>query len=161
QEVERLLQRVQALLTRQLDELQGRVELGLMVLWERDHLFAEIVEENPSIRALRDQIGGLPPDKGHYERIRLGELTSEGMEHKREQEAAAVLDRLSPLAEATVTNRLHIDMMILNGAFLVERAQVERFAQEVAKLTESQAGRLVLRYAGPLPPYNFVTVALH
>src|SRR5690242_11932912 len=41
-----------------LDVVHGRVELGVKVIWEKDRLFAELAEEDESIRALRDQIAG-------------------------------------------------------------------------------------------------------
>jgi len=58
-------------------------------------------------------------------------------------------------------NPLLADMMVLDGSFLVDRDGIEAFEAQVQQLDEVQAGRLVFTYAGPLPPYSFVTLRLN
>ena len=155
---EKLLRREHDELQDHLAYVQGRVELGLKVLWNRDHLFAEIVAERDDIRALRDHLAGRPPDSAYYERIQLGELTNAAIGDKRERDAEAVLDRLSPLAVDLHMNGLLTDMMIVNASFLVDRDRIQAFDAEVQQLGELHAERLVFQYVGPLPPYSFVNI---
>ncbi len=157
---EKLLKRELDELHRNLDYIRGRVELGLRVLWNREQLFAEIVAENDEIRALRDSLAGQSPDTMYYERIQLGQLTEAAINHKRDAEAEAILDALQPLAVETRLNRNLADMMILNAAFLVDKAQIQAFDAAVQSLDEAHAGRLIFRYVGPLPPYSFVQVSV-
>jgi Gas vesicle synthesis protein GvpL/GvpF len=147
-------------LHRQLDYVRGRVELGLRVLWHRERLFSEIVAENNEVRALRDSTAGGSPDATYYDRIRLGELTAAAINLKRDQEADSLLEALHPLAVETRLNSNITDMMILNAAFLVDRTRVEAFDDAVRAIDEAQAGRLIFRYVGPLPPYNFVNISV-
>ncbi|MGZ6391141.1 MAG: GvpL/GvpF family gas vesicle protein, partial [Ktedonobacterales bacterium] len=140
----------------QLDRVRGHVEMGLMVLWERERLFADITDEDARIRRLRDAIAAQPQDTAYYDRIALGELVATAIEQRREQEAAALLVGLQPLASESRVNRNINDMMILNAAFLVKRDRVSVFDQHVDELAQASTGRLIFRYAGPLAPYNFV-----
>ena len=48
------------------------------------------------------------------------------------------------------------DMMLLNAAFLVDKAQEQAFDARVHALGEARSGRQIFQYVGPLPPYNFV-----
>ncbi|MBI4317316.1 MAG: GvpL/GvpF family gas vesicle protein [Chloroflexi bacterium] len=138
-----------------------REELGLKVFWSRDRLFAEIAAEDGRIRALRDNIAGRSPDETHYQRIQLGQLTEEAIIRKRDAEAEAILEAVRPLAVQTRVNKILTDIMILNAAFLVERAHEKEFDATVNALDEAQAGRSIFKYAGPLPPYNFVNIVVH
>jgi hypothetical protein len=143
-----------------LDYVHGRIELDLKVLWNEERLFAEIVAENDDIRALRDSLAGQPPDATQYERIGLGERVAAAIERKSEAEAAWLLDALAPLAVETRVNDNLGDMMLLNAAFLVDKSQEQAFDATVQALSAAQAGRQILQYVGPLPPYNFVDLRI-
>jgi Gas vesicle synthesis protein GvpL/GvpF len=158
QEVQELLHRAADALHRSLEDVRGRIEVELRVLWHEERLFADIVAENEDIRALRDRLAGQAPAATHYERIQLGEMVAAALERKSAAEAAALLDALEPLAVATRVNKNLGDMMLLNAAFLVNRSQEPAFDAQVQALGEVQVGRLIFRYVGPLPPYNFVDI---
>jgi hypothetical protein len=144
-----------------LEYVRGRSQLGLTVLWNREQLFSEIVAEDETIRALRDATVGQSEDATYYERIRIGELTEAAISRKRGSEAEEILYALEPLAVETALNDNVSDMMILSAAFLVDRDQLETFDAQVDALGRAQSGRLIFRYVGPLPPYNFVNLAVN
>jgi hypothetical protein len=154
--IEKLLRASFEELHQQLEAIQGCVELDLKVLWNRERLFEEVVAENDRIRALRETIASAPVN----EQIELGQLTSEVIAGKSDQEGEAILDELEPLAVEVKLNRLLTDMMVLNASFLVEKARLAEFDQHVNDLTVTEEGRLVFRYAGPVPPYHFVDLSI-
>jgi hypothetical protein len=145
-------------LHRALEHIRGRIEVDLRVLWNQDALFAEIVDEDAEIRALRDSLIGQPADAAHEERIHLGELTDAAINRKREQQAERIVETLKPLVVDIRLNNIFSDMMILNAAFLVDKAQEPALGAKVEALGESQGGRQTYNYIGPLPPYNFVNI---
>jgi len=155
---EKLLRREHDDLQDHLAYVKGRVELGLKVLWDRDRLFAEIAAERDDIRSLRDRLANRPPDSAYFERIQLGELTNAAINEKREREADAIVERLSPLAVDLQLNRLLTETMILNASFLVDKNRMSAFDREVQWLGELYAERLTFQYVGPLPPYSFVNI---
>jgi len=157
---EKLLRREHDELQEYLAYVQGRAELGLKVLWNRDHLFADIVRERGDIRALRDRVANRPPDSAYFERIQLGELTNAAISDKRDRDAEAIVEELRPLAVDLRLNRLLAEFMILNAAFLIDRDQVKAFDAEVQRLGELHADRLVFQYVGPLPPYSFANISV-
>src|SRR5688572_30663005 len=73
-------------LQEQLEYVRGCVELEVKVFWEEEQLFAEIVQENDEVRALRDMLILLPEDAASAERVELGQLTEAEIQSKSEWE---------------------------------------------------------------------------
>jgi hypothetical protein len=143
-----------------LREMEGRVELGLKAFWYEDVIFQEIVEENPPIRRLRDSLTGRPSEETYYERIRLGEMIEAAMWKKRDKDAEKILTSLRPLVRETRANKVIMDRMVLNAAFLVDEVRQVEFDAAVEKLDEEVGKRLIFKYVGPVPPYNFVNIVV-
>jgi len=143
-----------------LQEMEGRVELGLKAFWYENVIFNEIVEEKPPIRRLRDGLMGRPSEETYYDRIRLGEMIENAMWKKRDEDAEKILTPLRPLVRETRVNKVIMDRMVLNVAFLVDEARQAEFDAAVDKLDEEMGKRLIFKYVGPVPPYNFVNIVV-
>ncbi|HUT75805.1 MAG TPA: GvpL/GvpF family gas vesicle protein [Armatimonadota bacterium] len=142
-----------------LAHLAGKVELGLKVMWkEMTAVLAEIVAAREDIRALRDKLARRPQAGAYQGRIEVGRLVAEALEVGKVQEGAAILERLAPFAAETRGGKLLGESMILNAAFLVERRREPEFDGAVSRLAEDCGERLLLKYVGPTPPFNFVSV---
>jgi hypothetical protein len=155
-----LLRREADELRRQLAWVQGCIELNVMVLWEQERVFQEIIAEDRAIRDLRDSLLDVPDDAAYYERIELGQRTAAAMQAKSQLVAGRILDRLEPLAVEVRLNDPVTDLMLLNAAFLVERAREPAFDAAMQALGAEADGRLQLRYIGPLPPHNFISLSI-
>jgi len=143
-----------------LEEVEGRVELGLKAFWQEHMPFREIVEENDAIRRLRDRLAGKPADESYYERVELGRMVAEELVRKREAAAEEITSRLRPLAYKTKVNTNLGDRMAFNGAFLVDKREEERFDKAVGEMGTEMEQRLAFKYVGPVPPYNFVNIVV-
>jgi hypothetical protein len=143
-----------------LNEMEGRVELGLKTFWYEEVVFQEIVEENPPIRRLRDSLMGRSAEETYYDRIRLGEMIENAMWKKRDEDAERILTRLRPLVYKTQVNKVITDRMVLNAAFLVDQDREPEFDQTVQQLDAEMRRRLMFKYVGPVPPYNFVDIVI-
>lgn len=156
--VQALLKGTTKQLQANLERIRGRVELALRVMWNRERLFEEIVAESEEVRGLRDVVSGVSEEESFYERIRLGELTSEAIESKREYEREQILRYLEPLSVDVQVKPSKGDMLILNGSFLVDRERESDFDEAVQEMAAPRQGRMTFRYLGPLPPASFVSV---
>ena len=140
-----------------LAEMDDKAELGLKALWRDEKtIFEEIVAENLGIQRLRDSLQGRSAAATHYQRASLGERVKAALDRKRELEGTRLLATLRPLAGRHRENQLVLDRMVLNAAFLVERCREEEFDQLVGQLDRELVHRLVFKYSGPNPPFNFV-----
>lgn len=155
---EELLDAHHELLERQLHELAGKVELRVRAIYEEDALLREVVQEEPQVARLRQSLQGADEDATYYGRIELGELVAAAVERKREADAAAVLDALTPRAlDVQVGDPSH-ERMVVSASFLVDRKTIEQFDQAVDSVGQAQEGRMRLKYVGPLPPHSFVSL---
>jgi hypothetical protein len=140
--------------------MEGRVELGLKAFWYEGPVFEEMVRENDAIRKLRDYLAGKSADETYYERIRLGEAVEKALADKRWQDEEMILSRLRPHAHKIRTNKIISERMVLNAAFLVDRAKEPAVDAAVQKLDEECGERLMFKYVGSVAPYNFVNIVV-
>jgi hypothetical protein len=141
-------------------KMEGKVEYGLKVNWDRDKVIAEIEQENEEIRNLKEQITSRSTGSTYFARMQLGRLIESALS---EQADAYVREVYSVLRDAAVASRANKpigDKMIMNTAFLVERAGEGEFDQRVKEIAAKYEGKLAFKYSGPWPPYNFVHIRL-
>lgn len=159
EKIMRLLRRRYGEFESLLQEMEDKVELGLKVFWRKERLFQDIVAGNPDIRRLRNRLAASP--HSHHDRIELGSLVSNSIEAKRDVDAQMLARALSPLAERYEANKILIDMMVLNAAFLVHRSRVDEFDHQVNELDAKYGNRMMFKYVGETPPFNFVEIVVH
>ena len=147
-------------LSAMLDGMEGRIEMGLKAFWYEDIVFQEIVQDNPTIRRLRDGLAGRQLEETYYDRIRLGELVEAELKGRRGRDAESVLERLRPLAEKAQVNATITDHMVVNAAFLIARERETEFDATVRALDADMGRRLLIKCVGPVAPYNFVNVSM-
>jgi len=145
-------------------QMDGRMELGVRALWRDEKaIFEELVAENRAIRTARDALltrMSRPAETTRFDRMRLGEMVKAALDRKREKEAKNLLARVAPLAERVRENKIVIDRMVLNAAFLVHKENEAAFDEAVASLNEELGERMVLKYTGPAPPFNFCEIVV-
>jgi hypothetical protein len=153
---EELLERHRPRLTELLEHLRGRVELTLRATYEEEPLLREVIGRRPEAARLVQRVRGSDEAATYHERIRLGELIVEEIEQLREQDTAAMLERLGSLAEDVHVGSPPHERTAYAVSFLVEADAVERFDEAARELAAGQEGRLRFSYVGPLPPHSFV-----
>ena len=157
---ERLLDPFAEALEAQLREMDGKVEVTIKGIHDEEAILREVISENREIAELRNAIHGKPEAATYYERIGLGELVAAALDEKRAAAAPAIIDRLAPLAvDVRVGDPVH-ERMAVNASFLVERDRLDEFDRVVDQLGERLAGRIQLKYTGPLPPHSFVELGV-
>jgi hypothetical protein len=157
---EQILQRRYIEFDRLLRKMAGKSELGLKAFWYEDVVYREIVDSNQAISQLRNALVGRTAEETYYERIKLGELVETAMNKMREDDVEHILSALRPLACETRVNSVITERMVLNAAFLVESAREPEFDQAVQQLDAEMGKRLIFKYVGSAPPYNFVNIMI-
>jgi hypothetical protein len=157
---EELLERFRPELARQLDELEGKVELHVRAVYEEAALMADVVRRHPQVAALREALRGQAEDATYFERIRLGEMVAGAVAQRRETDAEEIIDALSPIALATEVGGVQHERMVVSASFLVERDQIREFDAAVDELGRRHADTMRFKYTGPLPAHSFVELSL-
>ncbi|KAE8763909.1 GvpL/GvpF family gas vesicle protein [Georgenia thermotolerans] len=148
-----------ARLREDLARLGDAVQYTLTVRYRQEAVIAELVEEQPEIRRLREATAGAAPDAAYYERIRLGELVVNGFEQKRLGDAAALTEALGPVVLDLRSRETGQVEDVLEAAVLVRRGEQRRFDDTVEALASRRVDRMTFRLVGPQAPYDFVTEA--
>src|SRR5678815_1807551 len=143
-----------------LDKMQDKIEFGLKVLWDREKVIANLERENDEIRRLKDEISRHTTTSTYFARMQLGRLIDSALEDMSARYVADIHEALKPVAVASRSNKPIGDRMILNAAFLVDRAQEQAFDERVKETSRKYEDVLSFKYSGPWPPYNFVNIKL-
>ncbi|HYN86809.1 MAG TPA: GvpL/GvpF family gas vesicle protein [Pyrinomonadaceae bacterium] len=143
-----------------LAKMEGKVEFGLKVNWDRERIIAEIEEESEEIRNLKEQITSRTATSTYFARMQLGRLVETALTDKADAYVREVYSILRDTAVASRANKPIGDRMIMNAAFLVEREREQEFDTKVKEIAAKYEGKLSFKYTGPWPPYNFVHIRL-
>ncbi|HEX2940972.1 MAG TPA: GvpL/GvpF family gas vesicle protein [Rhodopila sp.] len=141
-----------------LDDVAGRVELGLKASWRDGVIFNEIVRSEPDLGLLRDRLRSRPAQETYYDRLELGRRVEAALVARRTFETKIILGELSSLAEREADLPIVSEDMIFNRAFLLRRKDEPLFDERVQTIGNRHGARIDFLYVGPVPPYSFVTV---
>lgn len=141
-----------------LGKMEGKVEFGLKVLWERDLIVREIERDDEDVRRLKKEISG---QKGstYFARVQYGRLVDQALQARSERYVNDILGQLGEVSVAARSNKPIGDKMIMNAAFLVAREKEGNFDARVKQIG-ARYDKLNFKYTGPWPPYNFVNIRL-
>ncbi len=143
-----------------LEKMKGKLEYGLKVNWDRDAVLHEIEETNEEIRRLKEEIVSDQQRSTYFARMQLGRLVEQALGERSDSYVRDIYDELRDAAIASRSNKVIGEKMIMNAAFLVSREREKAFDAKVQEIAKRHEGKLTFRYAGPFPPYNFVTIRL-
>lgn len=143
-----------------LAKMEGKVEFGLKVNWDRDKVTAELEETNDEIRHLKEQITSRTTGSTYFARMQLGRLIETALTDQADAYIREVYSQLRDTAVASRANKPIGDRMIMNAAFLIDRITEAEFDQKVKEIASKYEDKLSFRYTGPWPPYNFVHIRL-
>jgi hypothetical protein len=154
--VEELLDPYREVLSEQLRELQGAVELHLRATYDEQALMREVLEGDSRIAALSRELRGRSSDATYYAQIELGERVAQAVDAASARDRAEILEALEPMCLALNVGEPEHEQVACDAAFLVEEARVQEFDGAVDELGRRHDGRIRFTYTGPHPAYNFV-----
>ncbi|MBI3333418.1 MAG: GvpL/GvpF family gas vesicle protein [Candidatus Omnitrophica bacterium] len=159
-EVRRILERGYSQLKATLEAIEGEIELDLVAQWkDLNSMFRQIGEE-AEIQRQKAAIAVRPVQETTEERIRIGRMVKARLDQMRGERAAEIVEALNPLVRDICPHALLDDRMILNTAFLVDRAKEKEFSETLERLNGPYTDSVDFRCVGPLPPYSFATVEI-
>lgn len=143
-------------LTELLKRVRDWLQLTLKVYYHEDALLREILDNEPEIEQLREQMKQGDEVATRDVRVRVGELVGNAVQQRRERDTADILERLKPVSIAAVDDGLEKEYMVLNVPFLVERGRQQEFEDAVEEVAQERRERMRFRMIGPMPAYSFI-----
>jgi len=141
-----------------LEQLEGHAEYVVRGRYAEQPLLREVLSGDPRAARLAEQIKGADPDASRELRIELGEIISNAVAVKREDDTRAVGDALAGYVEASVVRPPSHELDAVYAAFLVRTDAAGDLEQAIRTLARDWEGRIDLTLNGPLAAYDFVGV---
>lgn len=142
--------------TAALEQLEGHAEYVVKGRYAEDALLREVLSEDPQAAQLGDQIRGADPDATRELRMQLGELISNAVEVKRQQDTRTLGDAVDGIVAASVVREPTHELDAVHTALLVESSAAKDLEQAVQRLADEWDGRVEVRLIGPIAAYDFV-----
>ncbi len=158
QDIDNLIRNRYRVFEKNLNWIEGRVELGVKAFWKNpDKVFKEIAENNPEVQKLKAYIEKTGDQAALIE---VGKKVSELLEKKKQAFAEVISEELAPTAIEFKINKSITDAMFLNASFLVSKSREVEFDNVMEDLGEKYEGEVDFKYVGPLPAYNFIDLSI-
>src|SRR6202451_2259643 len=141
-----------------LKQMAGKVEFGLKVTWDRDHIVDELQREHEEIRRFHQEITRKHLQSTYFARMQLGRMIDKALEERSVEYVRVIYETLRAICVASRDNKPIGDKMILNAAFLLEREREAEFDAAVNRVAKKFGERLNFKYTGPGPLYISVSM---
>lgn len=136
----------------------GKTEIDVAAIWSDFPAALKEAGGEKEIVELKKELLAKPEGVTPDDRVKLGSMVKQALDNKREQYAGEILRGLKGVSLAYKTHELMGDTMVLNTAFLLNKAERGDFEKEVEKLNLIFDEKLNFRCVGPLPLYSFYTL---
>jgi hypothetical protein len=143
-----------------LKQMEGKVEFGLKVTWDRDQVIDELKRDDDEIHRFHQEITRKHLQSTYLARMQLGRMIDKALVERSAEYVREIYDALRSTCVASRDNKPIGDKMIMNAAFLIERDKESDFDAAVNRIAKKFGERLNFKYTGPWPPYNFVNIRL-
>jgi hypothetical protein len=146
------------------ERVAGTDEYGLRVHRREREMLARVHELDPAIAELKREAEAASPGQRYLIERKIGEQSKQAVRAASQRIAKEAYAALQPLARAALLRPVTPSAsspedatLVLNAAFLVERAAFDAFRAELTRhLRAAESHGLAFDFTGPWPPYNFV-----
>jgi hypothetical protein len=143
--------------------LDGNEEWNLKIYCDDEQIKQQVSENNPVIKAKRDEISALPRGRQFFEKKKMDELINQELEAEKNRFCENIHEKLSSVSlfgsikktwGKDVTGRK--EKMAWNSVFLLPKANVEQFLNNVEQYEgDFEEAGWKFEVSGPWPPYHF------
>src|SRR6478735_6083819 len=120
----------------------------------------ELKRENEEIHRFQHELTRKHLQSTYFARMQLGRMIDKALAERAAEVVREIYDGLRAVCVASRDNKVIGDKMIMNAAFLIQKAREAEFDAAVNKVAQKFGDRLNFKYTGPWPPYNFVNIRL-
>jgi hypothetical protein len=141
-----------------MEEIRGKDEYGVQVLYEPDVLGKQISEQSEEIRKIKEEMAAKSPGLAYMYKQRLEKAVKAEMERLADERFKDFYGRIKQHTDDIVVEKARkLDkdrVMLLNLSCLVAGEKVDSLGEELEKINNKEG--FSVRFTGPWPPYSFV-----
>jgi hypothetical protein len=139
-----------------LEKLEGRAQYIVKGRYVEKAILQEILDEDDQAAALREEIRDKSEDAGRQARMALGELVSNAIAAKREQDTRRVVEALDDLAASVNVREPTHEEEAVQVAILADVERQGELEQVLSELAQAWNERVEMKLLGPQAAYDFV-----
>ncbi len=158
--VKKMLALNQEVFGEQLEQVAGKVEMGLRVVWDVPNIFEYFVDHHPDLRAARDRLLGHHREPRQEEKLELGRFFEQLLTEDREAHFSAIEEVLAPCCHAVKRSPPRQVQEVVNLSLLVERSRQKDLDEAVLAAARLFDNNYAFDVNGPWAPHNFVEMNL-
>lgn len=144
-------------LKRKLERVKGKAEYGVQVFWDLTLIAEKIVETNPEIKDLDNQIKSKSKGTAYMYKQKLESILKKEIEKRADEYFKDFYNRIKKHVDdiqVEKTKKTEKDKkMLMNLSCLVDKDKCEELGEELEKVNGIEG--LSVRFTGPWPPYSF------
>lgn len=144
----------------QLKRLEGKVEMGIKIVWDVENIFEFMVRKHRTLELFRDNIFLKPTGATQEEKLELGRMFETILNEDREKHTAAVQNILKDYCFEIKVNKPKDENTIMKLACLVEKTKLEEFEKGIFEAAKEFDDNYAFDFNGPWAPHNFVDIKL-
>jgi hypothetical protein len=159
-EVKEILNKGYNLIKHIFEKISDKIEIDVAATWSNFNLIVKEVGEQKEIKELKVRLLSSPKGITVEDQMKVGVTVKKALDERREKYAQEIQEALKTVSSDFKTHELMDDKMVVNIAFLIDKARREDFDKKVEELNTKFAEKLNFRCVGPLPPYSFYTLQI-
>ena len=145
-------------LRQKLAKLKDRAEFGVQVFWDPKIISEELIETNPEIKKLSEEIKSKSKGLAYMYKQKLENLLKKEMEKEADRYFKDFYEQIRRCVDqikVEKTKKLEEDkQMLLNLSCLIFKGKSKTLGEELEKIEHLKG--FSVRFTGPWPPYSFV-----
>src|SRR5262245_46535701 len=142
EDIRQVLKSIYTSLKDVLKQMEGKVEFGLKVSWERERIIDELKREDEEIHRLHAELTKKHLQSTYFARMQLGRMIDKSLAERSAEFVREIYDGLRFACVASRDNKPIGDKMIMNAAFLIRRDREPDFEAAVNKVARKFGDRL-------------------
>jgi hypothetical protein len=142
------------------ERIKDKIEIDVACTWSDFNSIIKEAGEEREIKEFKERLLAEPKGITVDDQMKVGFMVKEALERKREVYSQEIQTALKSVSQAFKTHELMDDKMVVNIAFLIDKARREDFDKKVEELNAKFNEKLNFRCVGPLPPYSFYTLEI-
>jgi hypothetical protein len=156
-EIENILKRARMKFMNTLAKIKNKLQINVKISCDKT-ILAEILRESEEIRALATE--AKQNNTNQTIKIELGSKFKSALDERKNKYMKDIQSFLGALSDGFRENKITDQYTVMNGSFLVDREQEQKFYERLNELEKNYEKKLTFLAVGPLPPYNFTEIEI-
>lgn len=140
------------------EKIKDKVEIDVAATWIDFNSVIKEAGEGKEIKELKEKLLSNPKGINTDDQIKIGFIIKKELDKRKDNYGSEIQETLKTVSLDYKIHDLMDDKMVIDIAFLIDKAKREDFDKKVEELNIKFNEKLKFRCVGPLPPYSFYTL---